>query len=140
MYKRNRKGNKNNAQNALEESPPATMHACHTLTQNPSNQSRYQAIFAMKLLGYLLTTNLRPSSNRSNPIPKPMGKNQYSTGTVDVPNTVWNFGTYKKIIAMISANTIAGSKYQLNECCRTDKRRVRRAKRLNHCMTTRLTK
>lgn len=53
----------------------------------------YQAIFAMKLSGYLLTMNFRASSKRSNPMPKPMGKNQNSTGTVDVPKTVWNLGT-----------------------------------------------
>ena len=75
-----------NAQTLIRSQPLP----CHN---EPLLRPYYQAIFAMKLCGYLLTMNLRPSSRRSKPMPKPMGKNQYSTGTVDVPSTVWNLGT-----------------------------------------------
>ena len=71
----------------------------------------YQAIFATKLFGYLLTRNFLPSSNNSNAIPNPMGMNQCATGTVAVPSVEWKFGTYRKKIAMRRAKMMAGMMY-----------------------------
>ena len=94
----------------------------------------YHAILATIDLGYLLTKNFLNSSNNKRPIPNAIGKNQCATGTIDVARTSWNFGTYKKNMAIKSAKMIAGTRYQLKRWLTTDRRRVRSANRLNHCL------
>ena len=94
----------------------------------------YHATFAKIDFGYLLTKNFLISSNNKRPIPKAIGKNQCATGTIDVESTEWNFGTYKKKMAINSAKTIAGTRYQLKRWLMIDRRRVRSANRLNHCL------
>lgn len=41
-------------------------------------------------------------------------------------------------MAMSSEKMIAGSRYQFHACCRRERRRVRSAKRLNHCLCGRV--
>lgn len=95
----------------------------------------HQASLAKKLLGNFLTTNLRPSSNNSSPIPKAIGRNQYSAGITAVFRTVWNFGTYVKKMAMTRAKQMAGRRYQFILCVKTEILRTRTAKILNHCLS-----
>ena len=68
----------------------------------------YHAILARILLAYLLTRNFLVSSSSRRPIPKPNGRNQYSTGTIAVSRTLWNLGTYVKKMAMTIAKIMAG--------------------------------
>lgn len=103
---------------------------------NRQQDCLYHAILAMTLLGNFLTRNFLASSNSSKPIPKPKGRNQYSTGTIAVPRTLWNLGTYRKNMAMTIAKMMAGKRYGFLQGAwlRSDKRRVRTLIRLNHCL------
>lgn len=107
-------------------------------SQSPSKppttpfQPLYHAHVAKTPFGNLLTNHFRPSSSTKITIPNAMGKNQYSAGTVAVCKDPWKAGRYRKKMAKTSAKQIAGSKYQFMLCLRTERRRVRTAKRVNH--------
>jgi len=81
------------------------------LSPNREQNYLYHAILAMMLLGNFLTRNFLVSSNSSKPIPKPKGRNQYSTGTIAVLRTLWNLGTYRKKMAITIAKMMAGKRY-----------------------------
>lgn len=66
---------------------------------------------------------------------------------LEVPKVCCSLGMYSQKIAMMSANSIAGNRYQFcvawlktGGCWKILNLRVRSAIRENHCMTTRLTK
>jgi hypothetical protein len=86
---------------------------CFESLENVTILLHYHAIFAIGDLGYFLTKNFRVSSSNRRPIPNAIGKNQCATGTMAVSSTWWNFGTYRKKIAIKSAKMIAGTRYQL---------------------------
>jgi hypothetical protein len=101
----------------------------------------YQAHFAITLFGQRLTAYFLPSSKSRIPSPKAAGKKKYSTGTCEVDKTVWSCGMYSQKIAMHRAKAIAGKRYKFwvfllkaGGCWNILKRRVRIAKRLNHCL------
>ena len=62
------------------------------LFAGPVANSIYQAVFASKKFGHLLTHHFLPSSRSNNPSPKPIGRKKCSTGTDVVPKVTCSFG------------------------------------------------
>lgn len=81
-----------------------------TLSPGPRSLLDHHAAFAKNPLGHLRTANFRPSSSSKRPTPKAMGKNQCSTGTGVVANTVCRGGMYSQKKAMTSENKMAGKR------------------------------
>ena len=105
------------------------------------SSSLHQATLASKPRGHCLTKNFLASSKSNIPRPNVMGRNQCSTGTSAVPSTSCRRGMYSQKNAMTTANRIAGKSHRfcvrllkIGGCWKIERRLVRTASRLNHCL------
>lgn len=105
----------------------------------------HQAHLATNPPGHLLTNHFLPSSSAKTPNPNAAGKKKYSHGTGLVFNTTCNLGIYNQKKAMSSEKKTAGKRCQFWVCWlkmggwwKMLRWRVRVARRLNHCITTRM--